>query len=491
MGPVRGRKGARVRKLGVPGKTAVVLVAAALGTASPAGAYAQTTTDDSALYYAYPPPVSVSPPSDDGQPDQAYKKTTECVQRDLNNNLVLRDKPWGQTYLQIEEAQRLALAKTGTIGGNKTVAVIDTGVTSHPYFKHPVVGGGDYVNPGSNGLEDCDGHGTEVAGIIAANTPSDIGFKGVAPDTQIVSIRQSSQNYGPASGESSGQSGNGSRQQGDGAGNLTTLAKAVMRAANRGDVSVINMSVDNCRQSTGTISPQEQQLQAAIHYAVHVKDIVVVAAAGNVSDSCKQNDQPNPNMPQSIVSPPWFSDDVLSVAAVDETGGVASFSVNGPWVSVAAPGTNITSLDPSTPVSTALANQVVEGGKLQPIQGTSFAAPYVTGLVALVRAQFPTLSAEQVMNRIEATAQHPGAPGGRDNYIGYGVVNPVAALSAIVPQEEGIPAAGSKQLPSGLPPAAHRDWTPVIVALGGTGGGLLVLLVTLFVMHTIRRNRPA
>ena len=482
-----------MRNLGVPGRTAVVLVAAALSTMSPLTAYAQTTNDDdSSGYYASPPPASTSPPTDDGQPDQGYKKTTECVQRDLNNNLVLRDKPWGQTYLQIEEAQRLAEAKTGSAGGGQKVGVIDTGVTQHPYFRFPVVGGGDYVNPANQGLEDCDGHGTEVAGIIAANTPPDIGFKGVAPDAQIVSIRQTSQNYGPANDQTSSSSsgGQGSREQGQGAGNLTTLAKAVVNAANQ-NVGVINMSVDNCRPSTGTISPQERALQAAIHYAVHVKNVVVVAAAGNVSESCKQNDQANTNRPTSIVTPPWFSDDVLSVAAVDETGGVANFSVWGPWVSVAAPGTNITSLDPSTPAGPNLANQVVEGGNLQPIQGTSFAAPYVSGVAALVRAQFPKLTAQQVMHRIEATAQHPGAPDGRDSFIGYGVVNPVAALTAIVPSEEGIAAAGSEQLPPGLPPAANRDWTPMIVALGGTGGGLVVLIVTLFVVHTIRRNRPA
>ncbi|HVW44257.1 MAG TPA: type VII secretion-associated serine protease mycosin [Amycolatopsis sp.] len=489
MGP---RRSGFVRHLGVPGRTAVVLVAAALGSLSPLAASAQTSTnDDSSGYYAFPPPVATSAPTDDGQPDQAYKQTQECVKRDLNNNLVLRDKPWGQTYLQIEEAQRLAVAKTGSAGGGQKVAVIDTGVTQHPYFRFPIVAGGDYVDPGKQGLEDCDGHGTEVAGIIAANTPADIGFKGVAPDAQIVSIRQTSQSYGPANDQaSSSGGGNGSREQGQGAGNLATLAKAVVDAANR-NVGVINMSVDNCRRSTGTISPQEQTLQAAIHYAVHVKNVVVVAAAGNVSDNCKQNDQANPAKPTSIVTPPWFSDDVLSVAAIDETGGVANFSVWGPWVSVAAPGTNITSLDPSTPAGPNLANQVVEGGKQQPIQGTSFAAPYVAGVAALVRAQFPTLDAQQVMHRIEATAQHPGAPSGRDNFIGYGVINPIAALTAIVPAEEGIAPAANRQLPPGLPPAAHHNWTPMIVALGGTGGGLVVLLVTLFVVHTIRRNRPA
>jgi membrane-anchored mycosin MYCP len=372
------------------------------------------------------------------------------------------------------------------MGRGLKVAVIDTGVTPHPWLK--VVGGGDYVHP-NDGLQDCDGHGTEVAGIIAADPPPDIGFRGVAPDATIVSIRQTSQDYSVGGQQS--QSNAGSRQQGDGAGNLTTLAEAIMHAANYGDISVINMSIDNCRPADGTITTQERQLQAAIHYAVDEKDIVVVAAAGNTSNTCKQNNQPDPNKPQSILSPPWFSDDVLSVAAIQQDGSVAPFSVTGPWVSVAAPGTDITSLDPSSPPSPNLANQTVEGGQAGPIQGTSFASPYVAGLATLVRAEFPKLNAHQVMERIEATAQHPGAPGGHDQYIGYGVIDPVAALTAIVPSEEGIAPATAEQLPSGLPPAEHKDWTPLIVALGGTGGGLLVLLITMFVLRTIRRNRPA
>ncbi|HVV14264.1 type VII secretion-associated serine protease mycosin [Amycolatopsis sp.] len=499
--------------MGVPGRTAAVLLTATFGIFSPfVPARAQDSSTDG--YWATPPPVSTNPPGDGGGASGIpYQKTTECVTRDLNNNIVLREKPWGQQYLQIEQAQQLAVAKRGSAGAGQRVAVIDTGVTPHPYLKFGVESGGDYVDPAGHGLEDCDGHGTEVAGIIAASTPDSIGFKGVAPDAKIVSIRQSSQNYSlkeqtstagspPASsssgqpptsggggGTSGQQTGNGTRQQGQGAGNTHTLAQAVVRAANL-NVNVINMSVDNCRAADGSINSGEQELQAAIHYAVAVKDVVVVAAAGNTSDSCPQNNQPNPNKPRSIVSPPWFSDDVLSVAAIDDTGSVASFSMNGPWVSVAAPGTKITSLDPSKGTD-QLANQVVEGGQQQDIQGTSFASPYVAGVAALVRAEFPNLNAYQVMRRIEATAQHPGAPGGRDSYIGFGVVNPVAALTAVVPQEEGIPAAQAKQLPSGLPPAANKNWTPTIVALAGTGGGLLVLLITLFVMHTIRRNRTA
>lgn len=470
---------------------------------APTPAWAQ---DDAAsqetVGYATPPPVDPGQrPNDDGQPDKTYEKKVECVQRNLEYSEDLQNAPWGQQYLRIDEVHALMRSTTGHVGIDpKTgkpikVAVIDTGVRQHPYFKHEVLGEGDYVRKGGNGLEDCDGHGTEVAGIIAADTPDHIGFIGVAPDAQIMSIRQSSQNYAPkqnsggGSAPGTGPSQDSRTQDSEGAGTLSTLAKAVVRAADKG-AQVINISINNCRPANGPITPDEQQLQAAIDYAVRVKDAVVVSAAGNVSDatSCKQNDQALAEKPTTIVTPPWFSDNVLSVAAIDETGGVADFSMNGPWVSVAAPGTGIISLDPAEG-SDRLANLMVDGGETQEIRGTSFAAPYVAGLAALVRAKYPDLNAYEVMHRIKFTAQHPAASNGRDNFVGYGVIDPMAALTATVPSEEGMPSAQAEELPSDMPPASNRDWTPTIVALTGAGGALAALVITLFVVHTIRRNQ--
>ncbi|AGM03286.1 type VII secretion-associated serine protease mycosin [Amycolatopsis keratiniphila] len=539
MAVARKSRGTRVRHLGLAGRTGTVLLAAGIGVLSPASvalpAWAQQSSvaPEAGGYYATPPQVNKSmKPNDEGKPDKTYEKKTECVQRSKlgGDQVDIKNRPWGQQYLQIERVHQLMRgAGQSSVGGGVKVAVIDTGVSAHPYFGGRVESGGDYVaTPGGGkapGLEDCDGHGTEVAGIIAANPPdASIGFRGVAPDATILSIRQSSQNYeeaekkeeppappassnsapppssnnpgsqlppssgnGAAGGTAPGQD-KGGRQQGQGktAGTLKTLAQAVVRAVDK-RANVINMSVDNCRPATGGITEGEQQLQAAVNYAVD-NNVVVVAAAGNVGDKCPQNDQPDPKAPKTIVTPPWFSDDVLSVAAIDDTGGVAEFSVHGPWVSVAAPGTKIISLDPAEG-SSSLANLTIEGGKDPgPIQGTSFAAPYVAGVAALVRQKFPELNARQVMTRIKETAQHPAAPGGRDNFVGFGVIDPVAALTAIVPSEAD--KAKPVQLPANLPPANDRDPAPMIVALAGTGGGLVALLVTLFVVHSVRRNRP-
>ncbi|PWV82758.1 membrane-anchored mycosin MYCP [Prauserella marina] len=485
-----------------------------------------TTHVPALAHDAEPPPVVPGMlPEPSGRPDQHYRQSVECVKRDLDRNVDLPNTPWGQRYLRLDDVHQLMEGTVGSAGkdgeGNPLrVAVIDTGIAAgHPYFGGRVKPGADYVAEGQGGagLEDCDGHGTEVAGIIAASTPHDIGFRGVAPDAEIISIRQSSQNYEPDDSGTTQRSSQGEppreKPQGDGepgqdgageptgtsqmdggrtqgkegsAGTLDTLAQAVVQATRMG-VDVMNISINNCRPGNGGITPDEQALQAAVKNAVD-QDVVVVTAAGNIGEDCQQNDQSDAFVPRSVVTPPWFADDVLSVAAIDESGGVADFSMRGPWISVAAPGTAIISVDPAEG-STGLANMTVEGGETKPIQGTSFAAPYVTGLAVLVRAKYPDLSAREVMNRITSTAQHPAAPGGRDNFVGYGVIDPMAALTAMVPEEEGVADASTVALPSDMPPGNVGGSMPMIVALTGSGGALAALLVALFVTHTIRRNR--
>lgn len=498
-----------------------------------------------------PSPSSAGKPADGGgKPDQEYVRDTECVisGQEVRKDLILKNKPWGQMHLRLDEVHRYVASKHGTIGGGITVAVIDTGVTPHPLLAGRLKSGGDYVDAGGNGLEDCDGHGTQVAGIIAAKVAdTSAGFRGVAPDARILSIRQSSQVYhakteqqkeseqreakdkakleqlqkereeleerarqaeeeaerrnqeedsgggsGTAGVTAPGQDGGPRVQESkEAAGNLRTLAQAVVRAVDLG-AKVINMSVDSCRLGSGSarepLTDKEKMLQSAVHYAVE-RDVVVVAAAGNTSDVCQQNNQANPNRPTTLVTPPWFSEDLLAVAAIDKTGGVAPFSMHGPWVSVAAPGTEIISLDPAKG-SNQLANLTIEGGKSTPIQGTSFAAPYVAGLAALVRQMYPKLSARQVMERITATAQHPATRDGHNSYVGHGVINPMAALTADVPTERGIAPAEDIALPSDMPPPNPPDRTPVVVALAGSAGAAAALGLTFFAVHTIRRRRP-
>lgn len=238
------------------------------------------------------------------------------------------------------------------------------------------------------------------------------------------------------------------------AGSIATLASAIVHAANLG-AKVINISVTSCVSAADQLD--QAAIGAAVWYAATVKDALIVAAAGNDSeDGCAQNPSFDPldasdprdwHQVKTVSSPSWFSDYVLSVGAVDNTGAAISKSLAGPWVSAAAPGVGIMGLSPQTGAPVNAYPPLHPGEKNMPIWGTSFSAAYVSGVAALVRAKYPALSAHQVINRIVQTAHNP--PRGVDNQVGYGVVDPVAALTFDVPAAERLP-----------PPAHSRILTP-------------------------------
>ncbi len=453
-----------------------------------------------------PPPVDMaalnSLPAENaaGTPDDTTYQlgNTACIVSGVGT-VPLVDRPPAQDMMAIDQAHQFST------GQGVTVAEIDTGVNPHPFLRNNnrLVNGGDYILTDGNALQDCDGHGTIVAGIIGADTrvQQGLAFIGVAPDAKILAIKHTSQLYTAQD--------NNSRTAGD----LQTLAEAIRYAADQPAVKVITMSVDNCvpaaEEQAALAGTFARELQAAIHYAVNDRDKVVVAAAGNLlsgssdtdqngqqASACQsvpQNNNPNPNQVNQVQIPPVYADDVMSVASVDPTAGdptigaPSPFTVWGPWVTIAAPGQGITSVDPGQG-GTGLSNQTRDQGKQVPMQGTSFAAPYVAGVVALVRSKFPDLTARQVMHRIEATAQHPSGPSGRNNQVGYGIINPVAALTAVIPGQNGVPAQRNTQIRAVLPAAAVKDWTPVRVALIGTAAGVVLLVGTLFVVRSRRRR---
>ncbi len=283
-----------------------------------------------------------------------------------------------------------------TRGAGQRVAVIDTGVSPHPGLPD-VVPGGDYVSTG-DGTQDCDAHGTLVAGIIAAAADSTSGSSaGVAPEATLISIRQFSSKFAPA--------GDRSRAA---VGDVDTMAKAVRTAADLG-ASVINISSIACVPVGSTLD--DRALGAALAYAVDVKNAVVVAAAGNsgAAQCPRQRSDATWQTTAVVVSPAWYDDYVLTVGSVKADGTPSDFTLAGPWVDVAATGESVTALG------------------AQPVSGTSYAAPVVSGLAALVRSRFPTFTARQVMQRIESTAHHP--PAGWDPLVGNGTIDAMAAVS--------------------------------------------------------------
>lgn len=158
-----------------------------------------------------------------------------------------------------ESAPRLDLDSVWALtrGAGQTVAVIDTGVARHRRLPH-LIPGGDYVST-QDGTADCDGHGTVVAGIIAAqpDTAAPTGFTGIAPDASILAIRQSSNKFRVATDAAQA-----------GVGDVDTLAAAVRFAADFG-AGVINISSVACLPATADLD--DRALGAALAYAVDVK----------------------------------------------------------------------------------------------------------------------------------------------------------------------------------------------------------------------------
>ncbi|WP_024758249.1 type VII secretion-associated serine protease mycosin [Streptomyces exfoliatus] len=349
-----------------------------------------------------------------------------------------------------------------TKGKGVRVAVIDTGVDDvNPQLREAVdaKAGKDFLKPDKNnpgfgnekrgktdGTVDEVGHGTKVAGIIAARPDKDkgTGFVGLAPEATIIPIRQNDEKN---------------------SGKADTMAKAIDWAVAKG-ADVINISQDTT-QTLEADSPMAVSIAKAIQ-----KKIVVVASAGNDGMDGKFKK-----------TYPAAFPGVLAVASSDRNNERAVFSQSGPMVGVAAPGVDIVS--------------TVPGGGQCVDNGTSFSAPYVAGVAALLKARYPEWSAAQIVTRIEQTAIR--SINGRDGYVGWGVVDPVKALADAPP---GTPPATPTPDPDPPKPPAPE---PARLALSETPqerserlatyalgiGGVLVAVVagTAIVIRDSRRRR--
>lgn len=354
-------------------------------------------------------------------------------------------------------------------GDGQLVAVIDTGVRPGPRLPN-VDPGGDFVET-TDGLTDCDGHGTLVAGIIAGQ-PGEDGFSGVAPAARVLSIRTTSAKFSPRTPAG------GDPVLDRASTDVATLGRAIVHAADLG-ARVINISAITCLPADRTID--QSALGAAIRYAAVDKDAVIVAAAGNNGatgsvaggTSCESNpltDVGRPDDPRnwagvtSVSIPSWWQPYVLSAASETPDAQPSKFTVAGPWVGIAAPGESIVSV--SNRDDGGLANGLPDDHqRMVALSGTSYAAGYVSGVAALVRSKYPQLTATQVVRRITATA-HNGARA-PSNLVGAGSVDPVAALTWELPAANQSGAEAARPVP--VPPApAPKDTTPRTVAFVGT-----------------------
>lgn len=277
-----------------------------------------------------------------------------------------------------------------TKGEGVRVAVIDTGVdVENPQLKDAVdVKSGRRLLPrnlkdkdgnpqergNDNGTTDTVGHGTKVAGIIAARPAEDTGFVGLAPEATIIPIQQN---------------------DAEGNGDVETLTRAIEHAiTSRADV--INISQD----TSDAVEP-DPSLKQAIDKAL-ARNIVVVASAGNDGLGGKGKK-----------TYPASYEGVLAVASSDRNNERAAFSQSGDWLDVAAPGVDMIS--------------TVPGGGHCSDSGTSFSAPYVAGVAALLKAEHPRWTARQIVAQIEQTAERTTVD--HEMRVGWGVVDPVRALT--------------------------------------------------------------
>lgn len=261
------------------------------------------------------------------------------------------------------------------------VAVIDTGVDPrHPDLQAALVPGTS-VLAGSTGPDDDHGHGTHVAGVIAANASDGRGVSGIAPNCKIMPVKV---------------------LNGDGKGDTGDIVTGLLWAVNNG-AKVVNMSLGGTGGS--------RALMAAIQYA-QSKDVLVVAAMGNEGANSQEYPAGYPG--------------VMAVGATDSQDKLADFSNFGSWISVAAPGAEIMSTLPTRPVHVVR----TEGKEMNHdfMDGTSMAAPFVAGLAALVRSTSPGLTAAQVKQRIERTSDDLGQRG-FDEKFGWGRINATRALA--------------------------------------------------------------
>ncbi|MGH3656565.1 MAG: type VII secretion-associated serine protease mycosin [Micromonosporaceae bacterium] len=349
----------------------------------------------------------------------------------------IRDKQWHLDYLDIAKAHEI------TRGEGVTVAILDSGVDyRHPDLKGALLEGKTYAGGRSDGWEDADGHGTAMAALVAGRghgPRNRDGALGVAPAAKILPVRTENGKVGDSRG----------------------LQQGIEWAADHGaDILSISQGfADN------------PDIAESVNYAIN-KGVVIVASAGNTAKG-----------ETDVVAPARYPG-VIAVSGSDHDGNFTDEFVSGPQVVLSAPATDVASAGGTT------------GKGYGSGTGTSPAAAIAAGVAALVKAKYPDLDAANVINRLIRTADDRG-PEGRDSQYGFGVVDPVAALTDDVPAVKANPLikpSGSASKPpaeaknhdgAGIGPAGYG-----LIAIG-TLGAVTLAIVALIAVNRRRRIAPA
>ena len=328
----------------------------------------------------------------------------------------LYPKQWGIPQIQVPGAWGL-----GGIGSGAVVAVVDTGVDQkHPDLAGQLLPGQDFAQEKcAEGAQDENGHGTHVAGIVAALTNNGLGVAGTAPGAKILPVRV---------------------LEADGSASVEQMTNGIRWAADNG-ADVINLSIGDTLPEA--LIPWEDWASAVDH--AWSKGAVIVAAAGND--------------PIPLCESPANVPNVVCVAATDSSGFPTFYSSfpNSPneGVQLRAPGGSGLEGCDGDVWSTLWPGMVddIGGGSYdtcgpkgyEPLAGTSMAAPHVSGVAAILAAG--GLTNTQIMDCLRATSSNGGS---FDPVYGYGIVNAQAAAAGCGANFSQAPApAGSTAPPNG------------------------------------------
>jgi subtilisin family serine protease len=331
------------------------------------------------------------------------------VEPDVEVHLIGDTYPWGVTQIGAYNVHQ-----SGITGQGVKVAILDSGIDyTHPDLASVYAGGYDFVNGDTDPMDDH-GHGTHVAGTIAAAADGS-GIIGVAPQVEVYALKVLDKN---------------------GSGYFSDIIMA-LEWATGGSTLPGSIKVDITNNSYGSSIDPGIFVELAFWLTYYQDGVLNVAAAGNYGNPAGTGD--------NVIYPAAY-DSVIAVAATDQNNDRASFSSTGPAVELAAPGKSIYSTYP--------------GGYYAIGQGTSMASPHVAGAAALVMSSPEAVArdanndgtyetngdgvwtAEEVRLLLQATAEDLGSSG-RDNQYGYGLVDAdESVLTTTVPNIQPVADAG-------------------------------------------------
>lgn len=294
------------------------------------------------------------------------------IEEDITITISAQMEDWGIQSSKIPTAWN-----SGFTGRGVKIAVVDTGISPHEDLR---ISGGYSAVDYTKSFSDDKGHGTHVAGIIGARH-NGFGMRGVAYDAELYAVK---------SFNAKGQA------------DLSDMIEGIDWAVANG-MDIINLSAGSEDDSFALKSSVDKAYAAGI---------LVVAAAGNDGNDLGTGD---------TVDFPARYPSVIGVSAVDRNSARALFSSTGSTVEIAAPGVNI--------ASTYLNNQYVY------MSGTSMAAPYVAGNLALMKQAYPQLTNEQLRKVLVSQVRDVG-PAGRDPYFGFGLLQATSFKDPIVIKED-------------------------------------------------------